>query len=104
MALVNHNTAKYLPPTQNQLNSQCPSSLPNTELNVLKRDVIERALSEFEKRGINYCGILYARLILTKNDGPRVIKLNCRFENSALLAILPFLETDFYDIAQACVD
>ena len=61
---------------------------------------ITRALAN---EGRAYKGILYGGLMLTKS-GPRVIEFNCRFGDPEAQVILPRLENDLSDVAQAIVE
>lgn len=61
---------------------------------------ITRALAN---EGRTYKGILYGGLILTKS-GPRVIEFNCRFGDPEAQVVLPRLENDLADVAQAIVE
>ena len=63
--------------------------------------VFDRFLAGIAGEQIDYRGIIYAGLMLTK-DGPKVIEFNCRFGDPETQAVLPLLESDLADIALAC--
>lgn len=89
-------------PNTGGMGAYCPCPLINdADLEFARKEIIERALTEFKKRGINYIGVLYAGLMLTEN-GPRTLEFNCRFGDPETQVILPLLETDLYDIVEAC--
>ena len=75
--------------------------------NDLLREAIEKNLQPAvdglrnEKR--KFVGVLYAGLMLTPN-GIRVLEFNCRFGDPETQVVLPLLETDLVEIAEACVD
>ncbi len=74
-------------------------------------EVRERALKEIMQRtadgladeGIDYTGILYGGLILTK-EGPKVIEFNARFGDPETEVVLPRLKSDIYDLFDAAID
>lgn len=116
LAFVDGETAKVMLPAQDHkrlldydqgpntggMGAYCPCSLiTDEEIQFAKREVIDRAVAGFKKLGITYRGILYAGLMLTK-DGPRTLEFNCRFGDPETQVILPLLETDLFDIAEAC--
>ncbi len=52
--------------------------------------IVQPVVDELARRGVPFCGLLYAGLVLT-GTGPQVIEFNCRFgdpETQALLALL----------------
>ncbi len=77
----------------------CPPAL----VKELTASVLQRAVDGCAAEGRPYHGVLYAGLILTA-DGPRLIEFNARFGDPETQALLPLLETDLIDIAEACVD
>ena len=75
--------------------------------NDLLQEAIERVLQPavdgLRKEGCTFVGVLYAGLMLTPN-GIRVLEFNCRFGDPETQVVLPLLEIDLLEIANACVD
>ena len=65
--------------------------------------ILRPAVCGLRLEGTPFVGVLYAGLILTSN-GLSVLEFNCRFGDPETQAVLPLLETDLLDIAEACVD
>lgn len=54
------------------------------------------------EEGREFCGILYAGLILTA-DGPKVIEFNARFGDPETQVVLPRMESDLYEVMMAII-
>ncbi len=65
--------------------------------------IIQKTLDALKKENIDYKGVLYFGLMLTKN-GPFVIEYNTRFGDPETEVVLMRLETDIVDIFQAVID
>ncbi len=70
---------------------------------VIREQVFERTLSELNRRGIRYQGVLYAGIMMTK-DGPKVLEFNCRFGDPETQAILPRWDGDILPALEACAE
>jgi phosphoribosylamine---glycine ligase len=70
----------------------------------LVADVMARfvgpTLVELRRRGIDYRGVLYAGLMLTR-DGPRLVEFNARFGDPEAQVVLPRLTTDLAELLAA---
>jgi phosphoribosylamine--glycine ligase len=69
----------------------------------LVRTALQPAVDGLREEGSPFVGVLYGGFILTP-DGPRVIEFNCRFGDPETQVVLPLLETDFLEVALACVE
>lgn len=115
LAFVDSSTVRVLLPAQDHkrlkdndeglntggMGAYCPCPLvTQSELNVVKTQVLQRAVDGLRKEGIAYKGILYAGMMLTA-DGPKTLEFNCRFGDPETQVILPLLKTDLFDVMMA---
>lgn len=70
-------------------------------LDVIMQKVIYRIINGLSKEGIEYQGVLYAGIMITK-DGPKTLEFNVRFGDPETQAILPRLKTDIVEVMLAC--
>jgi len=75
----------------------------NELLNEAIEKVLQPAVDGLRNDGRKFVGVLYAGLMLTPN-GIRVLEFNCRFGDPETQVVLPLLDTDLVEIAEACVD
>jgi phosphoribosylamine--glycine ligase len=66
----------------------------------IMQKVIYRTIDGLAKEGIDYKGVLYAGIMITK-DGPKVLEFNVRFGDPETEAILPRLKSDLLEVMLA---
>lgn len=67
------------------------------------RKIMFKMVEALQKEDIEYKGILYAGLMITK-DGPKVLEFNCRFGDPETQSILLLLENDLLEIVQSVIE
>ncbi len=75
--------------------------LSNSELSIICQEIIEPTIDELIKRQIEYKGVLYFGLMITKS-GPKVIEYNCRFGDPECQTIMPLMDSNFVNILYKC--
>jgi len=91
-------------PNTGGMGAYAPAPIFTADLmNEAFESVLKPAINGFRLEGTPFVGVLYAGLMLTQN-GIYALEFNCRFGDPETQAVLPLLETDLLDIADACVD
>ena len=80
--------------------SPAPLITENQNERIIK-EIIEPTIDELLKNNINYRGVLYFGLMITKS-GPKVIEYNCRFGDPECQTIMPLMDKYFVTILQKC--
>ena len=70
-------------------------------LNRIKKEIIEPTIKELNKRIIDYKGVIYFGLMITKS-GPKVIEYNCRFGDPECQTIMPLMDQNFVFLLEKC--
>lgn len=84
------------------MGAYCPCKLMDeSQLEMVKCEVIQKAVDGLRSEGIRYNGILYAGMMLTP-EGPKTLEFNCRFGDPETQVILPLMKTDLVDLMMAC--
>jgi phosphoribosylamine--glycine ligase len=77
--------------------------LNRRELDLLSSAILDPWCKGCHKDGIDFRGVLYPGVMLTKN-GPKVLEFNARFGDPEAQVYLMRLETDLLDLLEACLD
>lgn len=72
-------------------------------LRQIMEKIIFRTIDGLAKEGIDYKGVLYAGVMLTK-DGPKTLEFNARFGDPETEAILPRLKSDLLEVILATAE
>ncbi|EGT43187.1 hypothetical protein CAEBREN_09378 [Caenorhabditis brenneri] len=65
-------------------------------------EIFEKTLRGLADRNIKYCGVLYAGIMVVKNE-PYLLEFNCRFGDPETQVLVRLLQTDLYDIIYSTV-
>ena len=117
-ALCDGETAKLFPTSQDHkraldndeglntggMGTYSPTPFLNeAELEMVERVIIDPWLRGCKAEGIDYCGILYPGIMLTK-EGPKVLEFNARFGDPETQVYLMRLENDLLELLEASVE
>ncbi|MEL7141925.1 MAG: phosphoribosylamine--glycine ligase [Cyanobacteria bacterium J06643_4] len=92
-------------PNTGGMGAYCPTPLmPDELLQRVRSKILEPILSGLQARNIDYCGVVYAGLIVTPEGDPKVIEFNCRFGDPEVQAVLPLLKTPLDEVILACCE
>ncbi len=82
------------------------SPLPFVTREILQQiddEIMTPTLEGMREEGVPFAGILYPSVFLTK-DGPKVIEFNVRFGDPEAESYMRLLESDLFDIVEACAN
>ncbi len=65
------------------------------------KEIIEPTINELNKKSIDYKGVIYFGLMITKS-GPKVIEYNCRFGDPECQTIMPLMDQNFVLLLEKC--
>ena len=92
-------------PNTGGMGAYAPAPIASLELMAkVQTQILEPAIASLRARGIDYCGCLYAGLMITPEGEPKVVEFNCRLGDPETQAVLPLLETNLDDLLMACVE
>jgi len=89
-------------PNTGGMGAYSPAPLLTEEyLDKIIKEIIEPTISELNKRNIDYRGVIYFGLMITKS-GPKVIEYNCRFGDPECQTIMPLMDQNFVFLLEKC--
>ncbi|ACB50434.1 phosphoribosylglycinamide synthetase [Crocosphaera subtropica ATCC 51142] len=92
-------------PNTGGMGAYAPAPIATPELlERVQKEILEPTVSALRQQGINYCGVLYAGLMVTPEGDPKVLEYNCRFGDPETQAVLPLLETPLAELLMACIE
>lgn len=74
-----------------------PIELGKEELRRIEEDIVWRFMEAIIKEKIDYRGVIYFGLMLTK-EGPKVLEFNVRFGDPETQSIFPLIDDDLLDV------
>jgi len=86
-------------PNTGGMGAYSPTPVVDGALEAPIKQIFDRTLAGLQADGIDYRGVLYAGLMLTKS-GPQVLEFNCRFGDPETQVVLPRMD---FDLVEACV-
>ena len=75
--------------------------LTKDSLDIIVKEIIEPTINELNKKNIDYKGVIYFGLMITKS-GPKVIEYNCRFGDPECQTIMPLMDKNFVFLLEKC--
>jgi len=85
-------------PNTGGMGAYAPAPLITKELaKEIQTKIFNRLLVALQKQSIEYCGVIYAGIIIT-DSGPYVLEFNCRFGDPETQPVLPLLKSDSAEV------
>ena len=88
-------------PNTGGMGAYSPAPLLENYLDRIIKEIIEPTINELNKRNIDYRGVIYFGLMITKS-GPKVIEYNCRFGDPECQTIMPLMDQNFVFLLEKC--
>jgi len=89
-------------PNTGGMGAYSPAPLLTEEyLDKIIKEIVEPTINELNKRNIDYRGVIYFGLMITKS-GPKVIEYNCRFGDPECQTIMPLMDQNFVFLLEKC--
>jgi phosphoribosylamine---glycine ligase len=91
-------------PNTGGMGAFAPSPLVDEPMRMaIMRDIVDPVVAGLRAEGMDYCGFLYAGLMLTC-DGPKVIEFNVRFGDPEAQVVIPMIDGDLAPRLAAAAD
>jgi phosphoribosylamine--glycine ligase len=90
-------------PNTGGMGAYSPTPLLDEMLNEQVTEIFRRTLAGLQAEDIEYHGVLYAGLMITER-GPQVLEFNCRFGDPEAQVVVPRMDFDLVDAAEATID
>jgi phosphoribosylamine--glycine ligase len=90
-------------PNTGGMGAYSPTPLLDDQLHEQVIGIFRQTLAGLRAEGIDYRGVLYAGLMITKR-GPQVLEFNCRFGDPETQVVLPRMDFDLLDAVEATID
>ena len=86
-------------PNTGGMGAYSPAPVVTNEIHEkIMREVITPTIEGLTKEGINYCGFLYAGVMIDNQQNIKVLEFNCRFGDPETQPILMRLESDLVEL------
>ncbi|MGM0502716.1 MAG: phosphoribosylamine--glycine ligase [Bacillota bacterium] len=91
-------------PNTGGMGAYAPAPIVDEEMmTYVKENILETTLEALQQEGINYKGVIYCGLMIEEGV-PKVLEYNVRFGDPEAQVVLPLLETDLVEVAQAVIN
>ena len=81
----------------------CPVPIVSSKLmDQIKEEVIQRSFDGLNEENLNYKGVVYFGLMITEK-GPQLLEYNVRFGDPEAQVLLPLIDSDFGNLAEAII-
>ncbi len=90
-------------PNTGGMGAFAPAEVDPKTAEAIRTQVFDRVIAGLKADGLDFRGILFVGLILTK-EGPQVLEFNCRFGDPETQALMTLLDSDLVALSLACAE